>query len=239
MTEQNAPQEPVNGPGGARGAETAPEAAPDTLSDAHGATEDAANPADAETAPDFFQPGHTYRSAHTPYTAPELITTFEVEHVTRHPDRGHLRAIGWSRTGEPGAGWHGDFYDQGEFNGWADVTKPAATDTLPEWLYQRFAVIHGAPTWDQATDSDRAYWEHQARAVRRAVARGGFKAEVVEETHVVADDSDDPEHVDDCPGCVGSRPCGHDDYHDPHEWADRPGVWCPGHSHADDEAATA
>lgn len=27
---------------------------------------------------------------------------------------------------------------------------------------------------------------------------------------------------------AGTRPCGHDDYHDGHEWADRPGVWCPG-----------
>lgn len=34
---------------------------------------------------------------------------------------------------------------------------------------------------------------------------------------------------------TGTRPCGHDDYHDPHEWADRPNVWCPGISHADDE----
>ncbi|MFF7130353.1 hypothetical protein [Streptomyces sp. NPDC008240] len=58
-----------------------------------------------------------------------------------------------------------------------------------------------------------------------------------EESHVVADDSDDPEHVDDCPGCTG--PCGHDDYHDPHEWADRPGVWCPGISYADDQPAAA
>ncbi|SFY52091.1 hypothetical protein [Streptomyces sp. F-1] len=55
------------------------------------------------------------------------------------------------------------------------------------------------------------------------------------EAHVVAHDSDDPEHVDDCPG--GTRPCGHDDYHDPHEWADRPGTWCPGISYADDEAS--
>ncbi|MFE3004205.1 MULTISPECIES: hypothetical protein [unclassified Streptomyces] len=28
--------------------------------------------------------------------------------------------------------------------------------------------------------------------------------------------------------------CGYDDYHDGHEWADRPRVWCPGHSYADD-----
>lgn len=26
----------------------------------------------------------------------------------------------------------------------------------------------------------------------------------------------------------GTKPCGHDDYHDAHEWADRPHVWCPG-----------
>ncbi|MGW0821796.1 hypothetical protein [Streptomyces sp. NPDC002845] len=26
----------------------------------------------------------------------------------------------------------------------------------------------------------------------------------------------------------GTRPCGHDDYHDAHPWHDRPDVWCPG-----------
>jgi hypothetical protein len=30
-----------------------------------------------------------------------------------------------------------------------------------------------------------------------------------EETHVVADDSDDPEHVDDCPGCEAFSLTGH------------------------------
>jgi hypothetical protein len=32
---------------------------------------------------------------------------------------------------------------------------------------------------------------------------------VVEEAHVVADDSDDPEHVDDCPGCEAFTLTGH------------------------------
>ncbi|MET9923455.1 MULTISPECIES: hypothetical protein [Streptomyces] len=32
-------------------------------------------------------------------------------------------------------------------------------------------------------------------------------------------------------------PCGYDDYHDGHPWADRPHVWCPGHSYADDDEA--
>ncbi|WP_230536422.1 hypothetical protein [Streptomyces sp. OUCMDZ-3434] len=29
--------------------------------------------------------------------------------------------------------------------------------------------------------------------------------------------------------------CGHDDYHDPHPWADQRNVSCPGHSYKDDE----
>ncbi|MFD9915590.1 hypothetical protein [[Kitasatospora] papulosa] len=32
--------------------------------------------------------------------------------------------------------------------------------------------------------------------------------------------------------------CGYDDYHEGHQWADRPHVWCPGHSYADDAEAT-
>ncbi|MER6103595.1 hypothetical protein ABT115_15055 [Streptomyces sp. NPDC001832] len=32
------------------------------------------------------------------------------------------------------------------------------------------------------------------------------------------------------PETAGNRQCGHDDYHDAHEWADRPHIWCPGHS---------
>lgn len=47
------------------------------------------------------------------------------------------------------------------------------TDTLPAWLAQRFDPR--GPGWDALSDDDRAYWEHQARAVRRAVARNGFK----------------------------------------------------------------
>jgi hypothetical protein len=72
----------------------------------------------------FFEAGHTYTDG-TGYSAPEVTTVFRVEHVTRHPDRGHLRAIGWSRSGEPGASWHGDFRDEGEFDGWTDVTESA------------------------------------------------------------------------------------------------------------------
>lgn len=50
-------------------------------------------------------------------------------------------------------------------------------DTLPEWLYQRFAR-HGsnASSWEQLGDDDREYWRHEALAVARAVGRGGFKS---------------------------------------------------------------
>lgn len=80
-----------------------------------------ATPVGATATPDFFQPGRIYTDGNG-YTAPEVTNVFLVEHVTRHPDRGRLRAIGWMRTGEPGAKWHGDFRDEGEFDGWADVT---------------------------------------------------------------------------------------------------------------------
>lgn len=49
-------------------------------------------------------------------------------------------------------------------------------DTLAEWLFNRFAVWT-ARKWDELDGDDRLYWEHEANAVRRAVARGGFKKE--------------------------------------------------------------
>lgn len=55
---------------------------------------------------------------------------------------------------------------------------PADVDTLPQWLYQRFACP-GQPAariaWDLLDDNIRSYWKHTADAVRRAVARDGFK----------------------------------------------------------------
>lgn len=57
-------------------------------------------------------------------------------------------------------------------------TTPApeeAPDTLPEWLFLRMA--RSFKTWDELSEDDRDYWAHEARAVRRAVARSGFKKE--------------------------------------------------------------
>lgn len=48
-------------------------------------------------------------------------------------------------------------------------------DTLPEWLYYRFST---SPfPWEHLDDGDQLKWEHEAAAVRRAVARNGFKNE--------------------------------------------------------------
>lgn len=46
----------------------------------------------------------------------------------------------------------------------------------------------------------RPYWL-ELDPERAAALRDSLAGSDTEETHVVADDSDDPEHVDDCPGC--------------------------------------
>ncbi|WP_416975626.1 hypothetical protein [Streptomyces sp. 4F14] len=61
----------------------------------------------------------------------------------------------------------------------ADTQDSETPDTLPAWLRRRFSTRTG--TWEDIGDSERTYWEHQARAVRRAVARGGFKTAVPQE----------------------------------------------------------
>lgn len=64
--------------------------------------------------------------------------------------------------------------------GMAAGSQPASEDTLPAWLYQRFSRSRpNSPAWERLMDEDRSYWEHQARAVRRAVARGGFREPAV------------------------------------------------------------
>lgn len=60
-----------------------------------------------------------------------------------------------------------------------ELCEPDCTpDALPQWLYGRFSSTWGGvrPDWNELADVDRSYWAHQARAVRRAVERGGFKA---------------------------------------------------------------
>jgi hypothetical protein len=56
-----------------------------------------------------------------------------------------------------------------------DAESPGEPEmgTLPAWLHQRFTS--SGVSWENLDDAERSYWEHQARAVRRAVTRGGFK----------------------------------------------------------------
>jgi hypothetical protein len=56
----------------------------------------------------------------------------------------------------------------------AERVEVKPVDTLPAWLYQRYAVGHILP-FEALAEADRTFWEHEAAAVRRAVARGGFK----------------------------------------------------------------
>lgn len=53
-----------------------------------------------------------------------------------------------------------------------DETETAA-DTLPHWLYVRFGK--GGLGFRELDADTRSWWDHEAQAVRRAVARNGFK----------------------------------------------------------------
>ncbi|MFG6300178.1 hypothetical protein [Streptomyces rochei] len=58
----------------------------------------------------------------------------------------------------------------------AELEHPSTgPDTLAAWLFQRFYL--GSEPWERLDEDNRSYWEHEARAVRRAVARGGYKTE--------------------------------------------------------------
>lgn len=72
--------------------------------------------------------------------------------------------------------------------------RPAApvVDTLPEWLEHRYGTRFAVTS---SPEGDRSYWEHEAAAVRRAVARGGVKASsaapaICEIPHVTVDEED-------------------------------------------------
>lgn len=61
-------------------------------------------------------------------------------------------------------------------------------DTLPQWLFHRYqgdgvgpASKEWANKWTDLPPEDKAYWEHEAAAVRRAVGRGGFKERAYED----------------------------------------------------------
>ena len=53
-----------------------------------------------------------------------------------------------------------------------------AENTLGQWLYRRYGMQGLFPlTWLEISKDYQDYWEHEAQAVTRAVARGGFNRE--------------------------------------------------------------
>ncbi len=55
------------------------------------------------------------------------------------------------------------------------VPESSEGDTLGAWLYNRFSRHKDTTPWEKLHEDDQAYWGSHANAVRRAVARGGFK----------------------------------------------------------------
>lgn len=44
-------------------------------------------------------------------------------------------------------------------------------DTLPGYLFDMYGREHTTSTWDDLTEKDKAYWNEQAKRIRRAVLR--------------------------------------------------------------------
>lgn len=140
----------------------------------------------------FFEPHRTYTNA-TPYKALEQVRIFEVELVTRHPDRGHLRAVGWMSTAAPGSKRHmqkvdEDEYQRGEWRLHTPTTTllghPDEDGPTPVLLVCTYgwscscdapAVVVYADGSDAETTriaADDAAWAH-AGSVEFALADGG------------------------------------------------------------------
>lgn len=97
------------------------------------------------------------------YDEPKIfVPTLEGDLVARVGD--------WIVKGPRGEFWpvKGDIFAET----YEPVTEPAE-DTFPAWLAQRFDP--NSPPWDALDHDGRTYWQHEAAAVRRAVARRGFK----------------------------------------------------------------
>ena len=70
--------------------------------------------------------------------------------------------------------------DADEIRGILDeVFPPEDQAPMAAWLYQRFAKR--AVAWEDLSQDDQELWKHEAAAVRRVSARGGFKAQTEEQ----------------------------------------------------------
>jgi len=65
-------------------------------------------------------------------------------------------------------------------------------------------AFHSEPFLSYPPDFAHLLREHADRLTAAARKAAVEREPAAEETHVVADDSNDPEHTDDCPGCVAA-----------------------------------
>ncbi|MFD7340758.1 hypothetical protein ACFV98_32940 [Streptomyces violascens] len=124
----------------------------------------------------FFKPFRAYTDA-TAHRAPGLARIFEVELVTRHPDRGHLRAVGWMSNAAPGSKRHMQAVDEAEYR--SGVWKPHAQTTT---LLGHASVDHPTPILLVCTYG----WSCQCDAPAVIVYANGPDTET---TRVAADDT--------------------------------------------------
>ena len=87
----------------------------------------------------------------------------------------------------------------------ARTDVPALVDEIRRLRDQMAAVTELLDQQELAARAFDVPLPEWITAVRHAIEH----KPVAEETHVVADDSDDPEHVDDCPGCEAFTLPGH------------------------------
>lgn len=121
-----------------------------------------------------------------------------------------LQAVGFIHTERRTLG---GTYDRGDIAGIPGVVievKNCAKTELAAWVAEaererdndRAAL--GVVWHKRRGKTDPAHWFVTMSGAQFAALlreQQGLPAPAPEETHVVADDSDDPEHVDDCPGC--------------------------------------
>ncbi|MFH9816170.1 hypothetical protein [Streptomyces sp. NPDC017230] len=91
---------------------------------------------------------------------------------------------------------------------WAPGFDKTQSPTYQGYLRQAAAVLPVLPTpADQAAvlrEAADVLEEGDYLLAAEELRRMADETAATEETHVVADDSDDPEHVDDCPGCTAA-----------------------------------
>ncbi|AEW92992.1 MULTISPECIES: hypothetical protein [Streptomycetaceae] len=115
--------------------------------------------------PEFFQPGRTYLDIGGGYRAPELSVLFYVEHVTRHPARGHLRAVGWAKHPVSESRWFGHFQDEEQYDTttWYDVTDSVSFPEFADRACYTPGEVRNALERAEERDRYRTAW-YSARA---------------------------------------------------------------------------